>query len=101
MAEVKPGVPTSKVVDASLSAFRARGFDAFTHASGHFMGLDNYEGPSLHSPDTILEKGMVFSFHPNLVIPGQVKEEICGILLVTDKGVENLSKYPPQGVRIV
>jgi Xaa-Pro aminopeptidase len=44
---------------------------------------------------------MIFSFHPNVVIPEQVKEEICGILLVTDKGVENLSKYPPRGMRVV
>jgi Xaa-Pro aminopeptidase len=101
VAEVKPGVPTSRVVDASLAVFRAHGFDSFTHTPGHFMGLDNYEGPALRSPDTILESGMVFSFHPNLVIPGQVKEEICGILLVTDKGVENLSKYSPQGLRTI
>ena len=101
VAEVKPGVPTSRVVDASLAVFRAHGFDSFTHTPGHFMGLDNYRGPALRSPDTILESGMVFSFHPNLVIPGQVKEEICGILLVTDKGVENLSKYSPQGLRTI
>jgi hypothetical protein len=44
---------------------------------------------------------MIFSFHPNIVIPGQVKEEICGILLVTDKAVENLSQYPPQGIRVM
>ena len=101
VAEARPGVPTSKVVDASLAVFRAHGFDSFTHTPGHFIGLDNYEGPSLRSRDIILEAGMVFSFHPNIVIPGEVKEEICGILLVTDKGVENLSKYPPRGIRVV
>ncbi len=101
IAEAKPGVTTSKVVGASLKAFRAYGFDSFTHTPGHFMGLDNYEGPSLRASDTVLEPGMVFSFHPNVVIPGQVKEEICGIILVTDKSVENLSKYAPQGIRVV
>jgi Xaa-Pro aminopeptidase len=101
VAEVRPGVPAAKVVDASLAVFRAHGFDSFTHTPGHFIGLDNYEGPSLRSRDIVLETGMVFSFHPNIVIPGEVKEEICGILLVTDKGVENLSKYPPRGIRVV
>ena len=101
VAEVRPGVPVSKAVDASLAAFRAHGFDAFTHTPGHFIGLDNYEGPSLRSRDLILEKGMIFSFHPNIVIPGQVKQEICGLLLVTSHGVENLSKYSPVGVRVV
>lgn len=101
VAQGRPGVPVSKVVDASLATFREHGFDSFTHTPGHFIGLDNYEGPSLRSPDIILEKGMIFSFHPNVVIPGEVKEEICGLLLVTDSGVENLSKYPPKGMRIV
>jgi Xaa-Pro aminopeptidase len=101
VAEVRPGVPTAKVVDASLAAFRAHGFDSFTHAPGHFIGLDNYEGPSLRSRDIVLQTGMIFSFHPNIVLPGQVKQEICGILLVTDKGVENLSKFPAQGIRVV
>jgi Xaa-Pro aminopeptidase len=101
VAEARPGVPASKVVDASLAVFQAHGFDSFTHTPGHFIGLDNYEGPSLRSRDIVLETGMIFSFHPNVVIPEQVKEEICGILLVTDKGVENLSKYPPRGMRVV
>lgn len=101
LAEVRPGASTGKIVEASLAIFRAHGFDSFTHTPGHFIGLDNYEGPSLRSHDTILEPGMIFSFHPNIVIPGQVKEEICGILLVTDKGVENLSKYEPRGMRIM
>ncbi len=101
VAEAKPGVTTSKVVEASLKAFRRNGFDSFTHTPGHFIGLDNYEGPPLRSSDTVLEPGMIFSFHPNIVIPGQVKEEICGILLVTDKAVQNLSQYPPQGIRVI
>lgn len=101
VAEVKPGVTTAKVVEASLQAFRAHGFDSFTHTPGHFIGLDNYEGPSLRSQDVVLESGMIFSFHPNIVIPGQVKEEICGLLLVTEKGFENLSKYPPRGTRVM
>ena len=101
VAEAKPGVTTSKVVEASLKAFRGKGFDSFTHTPGHFIGLDNYEGPPLRSSDTVLEPGMIFSFHPNIVVPGQVKEEICGILLVTDKAVENLSQYPPQGIRVI
>jgi Xaa-Pro aminopeptidase len=101
VAVTKPGIPVSNVVDAALAAFQERGFPSFTHTPGHFIGLDNYEGPSLRSHDTILQKGMIFSFHPNLVIPGQVKQEICGILLVTDHGVENLSQYPPRGIRVV
>ena len=101
VGEAKPGVATAKVVGAALRAFRDYGFEEFTHTAGHFMGLDNYEGPPLRSPDLVLEPGMIFSFHPNIVIAGQVKEEICGILLVTDKGVENLSKYPVRGVRVV
>jgi Xaa-Pro aminopeptidase len=99
VATTKPGVTGATVVEASLREFRANGFESFTHAPGHFIGLDNYEGPSLSSQDLMLEPGMVFSFHPNLVIPNQVKEEISGLILVTDKGAENLSRYPTHGIR--
>lgn len=99
--KVKPGATSAQVVETSLKVFREHGFESFTHTPGHFMGLDNYEGPSLRSPEVVLEPGMVFSFHPNVVIPFRVKEEICGILLVTDKGVENLSKYPRRGLHVV
>ncbi len=97
--KIRPGRPTHEVVDAALDVFRAAGFDSFTHGSGHFIGLDNYEGPPLRDPELILEPGMVFSFHPNVVIPGEVKEEISGNLLVTPKGFENLSAYLPVGIR--
>ena len=99
VASIKPGVTGADIVDASLKDFHANGFESFTHAPGHFIGLDNYEGPSLGSRDLVLEPGMVFSFHPNVVIPDQVKEEISGLILVTDKGAENLSKYPVHGIR--
>jgi Xaa-Pro aminopeptidase len=99
LAEIKPGVMSANVVEASLREFHVSGFESFTHTPGHFIGLDNYEGPGLRSPDLVLEPGMVFSFHPNVVIPGQVKEEVSGLILVTEKGAENLSKYPIRGIR--
>jgi Xaa-Pro aminopeptidase len=101
ISQVKPGVHSSSVVDASLKEFRKYGWESFTHTPGHFMGLDNYEGPSLRSPDLVLQPGMVFSFHPNIVVANQVKEEICAIVLVTDKGSEMLNTFTPKGIRIV
>ncbi len=101
VAEVKPGTHSSKVVDSSLKAFRAYGWKSYTHTPGHFIGLDNYEGPPLHSRDLVLEPGMVFSFHPNVVVANKVKETVSAMLLVTDTGVERLSKFQPQGIRTV
>ena len=99
--EMRPGVSTATVVSTALKEFRRHGFESFTHSSGHFIGLDNYEGPSLTSPGVVLEPGMVFSFHPNVVIANEVKEEICGNLLVTKNGCENLLKYPARGIHIL
>lgn len=99
--QIRPGVPTSQVVDAARKVFRKFGFSSFTHSAGHFIGLDNYEGPPFRLPDVLLEPGMVFSFHPNVVVPEKVKEQVCGLLLVTEKGVENLSTVKPRGMHPV
>jgi Xaa-Pro aminopeptidase len=98
---IRPGVSSAAVVSTALKEFHSYGFESFTHAAGHFIGLDNYEGPSLSSPGVPLEPGMVFSFHPNVIVANELKEEICGNLLVTQTGYENLSKYPPKGIRIL
>jgi Xaa-Pro aminopeptidase len=101
MAEIKPGVHTAAVVESSLKQFRKYGWDSYTHTPGHFMGLDNYEGPSLRNPDLVLEPGMIFSFHPNVVVANKVTEEICAIVLVTEKGLEVLNKFQPMGIRVI
>ena len=101
VAEVKPGARSAKVVETSLKAFREHGWKSYTHTPGHFIGLDNYEGPPLHSPDLVLEPGMVLSFHPNVVVANKVKETLSAMLLVTHQGVETLSKFQPRGIRVV
>ena len=101
LAEIKPGAHSAKVVDSSLKAFREYGWKSYTHTPGHFVGLDNYEGPPLRDPELLLQPGMVLSFHPNVVSAGKVKETISGMLLVTDTGVESISKYQPRGIRVV
>jgi Xaa-Pro aminopeptidase len=99
VSRIQPGVSSATVVSTALKEFHSYGFESFTHAAGHFIGLDNYEGPSLSSPGVPLEPGMVFSFHPNVIVANELKEEICGNILVTQTGYENLSKYPPKGIR--
>ncbi len=42
---------------------------------------------------------MVFSFHPNVVIAGEVKEQVCGLLAVTAEGHESLSQLEVLGMR--
>ena len=101
LAEMKPGVHSAAVVDASLKEFHKHGWKSYTHTPGHFIGLDNYEGPPLHSPNLVLQPGMVFSFHPNVVVANEVKEEISAIVLVTEKGVERLTNYRPEGIRVI
>lgn len=101
LSEMKPGIRTAKVVESSLKAFQEHGWKSYTHTPGHFVGLDNYEGPPLRHPDLLLEPGMVLSFHPNVVVANEVKETVCAMFLVTDSGVERISKYEPRGIRIV
>jgi Xaa-Pro aminopeptidase len=99
LEQVKPGAPAGRLVGAAIEAFHAHGFDAFTHSIGHFLGLDNYEGLPLRDPELVFQPGMVFSFHPNVVVSGLVKEQVCGLLSVTDKGFESLSEIEVVGLR--
>jgi Xaa-Pro aminopeptidase len=81
---------------AELAAHCAEHLQAYggpTHEPGHFLGLDNYEGPGLAN-DTILQPRMVLTLHPNVVVPHGPKAISHGVYLVTEDGADNLSSLP-------
>jgi len=93
---LKPG-RTGKEVDALAREELGRyGLDRyFVHSLGHGVGLAVHEGPSL-SPYTedVLEPGMVVTVEPGVYLPGLGGVRIEELVLITEDGMELLSRFP-------
>lgn len=96
LENLRPG-RTGKEVDAlAREELKRRGLDRyFVHSLGHGVGLAVHEGPSL-SPYTeeVLEPGMVVTVEPGVYLPGVGGVRIEELVLLTEDGIELLSRFP-------
>lgn len=93
MEGIKPGM-TGKEADALTRNYIAEhGYgEYFGHSTGHGIGLEVHEGPSLSSKsDLILEPGMVVTCEPGIYIPGLGGVRIEDDTLITKDGNEALT----------
>jgi Xaa-Pro aminopeptidase len=69
---VRAGATTGDVDSAARKVIEAAGLgDRFFHRTGHGLGLEVHEDPSLDpGSKTVLEVGMVFTVEPGIYIPG-------------------------------
>jgi Xaa-Pro aminopeptidase len=72
IAAVRAGTTTGAVDAAARKVIDAAGMgDRFFHRTGHGLGLEAHEDPSLDPASaTVLEAGMVFTIEPGIYIPG-------------------------------
>ncbi len=96
--ELKPGREMRLVFEKCNNFIKSKGYkEGSTVMIGHWIGGDNHQGPLITSEGTkglILQPGMVLSWHPNVVVPGEVRTCCSACLSITDTGVEVMSKIP-------
>jgi Xaa-Pro dipeptidase len=90
---IKPNIPCSELYNAAKAVYTELGYEKYLPGRiGHGMGLAPHEHPSIAPNDhTILKPGMVFTFEPNLRIPGTGGMQHSDTVLITEDGYEFLT----------
>ena len=88
--KICPGIKISKIDSMARDYIEKKGFGKFfSHATGHSIGIDVHEAPSISSKNhTILKEGMVFTVEPGIYLPGVGGVRIEDMVVVNKKGCE-------------
>jgi len=93
LAALGPGTACSEIDKRARDVIEAAGYgEHFRHGTGHGVGLEIHEAPSLsrRSKD-ILAPGMVVTVEPGIYLPGKYGVRIEDMALITETGYENLT----------
>jgi len=96
---VKPGVKAADVHNAVCDLFEEHGYNTyksgskvgFIHSTGHGVGIDIHELPSVGENEAILEAGNVITIEPGLYYPEIGGIRLEDMVLVTENGCQNLT----------
>lgn len=94
LSAVKPGEKACDIDKTARDIITQAGYgDNFGHSTGHGVGLDIHEQPTLSiKSDVILSAGMVITIEPGIYLPDKFGVRIEDTVAVTKNGCENLAK---------
>lgn len=95
---LKPGTSCKDADAAARKVITDAGYgDYFTHSTGHGVGIDIHERPTLsvRSKDA-LTSGDVVTDEPGIYIPGRFGVRIEDMIYITEKSHINLTKSPKE-----
>jgi Xaa-Pro aminopeptidase len=96
VAAVSAGISCGEVDEAARSVLRKAGMaDAFSHSTGHGVGLEIHEAPRVGAEQkTRLQPGMVVTIEPGVYWPGKFGIRIEDMVAVTRSGGQVLTPAP-------
>lgn len=97
--EVRAGVKSNKLDETARNYITDKGYGPnFAHSLGHGVGLEIHEFPTLRSngPEVVLKPNMAITIEPGIYLPGLGGVRIEDLILVEEKGFEDLTKRPKE-----
>ena len=98
LSVLREGLPCADGDKAARDIIAAAGYgDCFRHSTGHSVGIEIHESPSL-SPKSkdVLKAGNVVTVEPGIYIPGEFGVRIEDMALIRHSDCENLTKITKQ-----
>lgn len=96
IAATKAGVPGREIDGAARKVISDAGYgEYFGHGYGHSLGLEIHEAPNASvANEQPMPAGAVCSAEPGIYLPGKFGVRIEDAVVITDDGVEILTKSP-------
>jgi Xaa-Pro aminopeptidase len=96
IAAVRAGVPAQEVDRSARAIIERAGYGpAFTHRTGHGVGLEVHEAPWIVEGNaTPLAAGMVHSVEPGIYLPGRFGVRLEDLVVVEPGGGRRLNQAP-------